>query len=66
METLVRQGKIIYVGSSNFAGWHIATANQEARKRSFMGLVSEQSKYSLARERSNWKCCRVPGNTGWG
>jgi aryl-alcohol dehydrogenase-like predicted oxidoreductase len=47
METLVKQGKIVYVGSSNFAGWHIATANQEARRRNFLGLVCEQSKYSL-------------------
>ncbi len=47
METLVQQGKILYVGSSNFAGWDIATANQIARQRNFMGLVSEQSKYSL-------------------
>jgi aryl-alcohol dehydrogenase-like predicted oxidoreductase len=47
MDILVRQGKIVYVGSSNFGGWHIATANQEAQKRNMMGLVSEQSKYSL-------------------
>ena len=46
-DTLVKQGKIVYVGSSNFAGWHIATANQEAKKLHMMGLVSEQSKYSL-------------------
>jgi aryl-alcohol dehydrogenase-like predicted oxidoreductase len=49
METLVRQGKVIYVGSSNFAGWHIAQANEAARARHFMGLVSEQSHYNLAR-----------------
>ncbi len=48
METLVAQGKIIYAGSSNFAGWHIARAQEEARRRHFMGLVSEQSKYNLA------------------
>ncbi len=47
-ETLVRQGKVIYAGSSNFAGWNIAQANESARDRRFMGLVSEQSKYSLA------------------
>jgi aryl-alcohol dehydrogenase-like predicted oxidoreductase len=47
MELLVQQGKIIYVGSSNFAGWHIAQACETARARSFLGLVSEQSKYSL-------------------
>jgi aryl-alcohol dehydrogenase-like predicted oxidoreductase len=49
METLVRQGKVIYVGSSNFAGWHIAQACEAARARQLMGLVSEQSLYNLAR-----------------
>ena len=47
MELLVAQGKVIYVGSSNFAGWHIATANQVAAQRGFLGLVSEQSLYNL-------------------
>src|SRR5580693_6348516 len=47
MEVLVTQGKIIYVGSSNFAGWHIAQANDTAAARGFFGLVSEQSIYNL-------------------
>jgi aryl-alcohol dehydrogenase-like predicted oxidoreductase len=47
MELLVQQGKVIYVGSSNFAGWHIAKGCEAAARRSFLGLVSEQSKYSL-------------------
>ena len=47
MELLVQQGKILYVGSSNFPAYHIATANQLAQKRNFMGLVSEQPKYAL-------------------
>jgi aryl-alcohol dehydrogenase-like predicted oxidoreductase len=47
METLVAQGKILYVGSSNFAGWHIAQAQERAADRRFLGLVSEQSIYSL-------------------
>jgi len=47
METLVRQGKVIYVGSSNFAGWHIAQACETAKHRGFLGLVSEQSLYNL-------------------
>ena len=46
-EQLVREGKVIYVGSSNFAGWHIARANSLAVQRQFMGLVSEQSLYNL-------------------
>jgi len=48
MEQLAREGKILYAGSSNFAGWHIARAQSEAQKRRFMGLVSEQSLYNLA------------------
>lgn len=47
MEQLVREGKVLYVGSSNFAGWHIAKAQGAARERHFMGLVSEQSLYNL-------------------
>ncbi len=47
MEVLVTQGKILYVGSSNFAGWHIAQANCAAAARGFFGLVSEQSIYNL-------------------
>jgi aryl-alcohol dehydrogenase-like predicted oxidoreductase len=47
MEILVQQGKILYVGSSNFAGWHIARANEIARARNFLGLASEQSIYNL-------------------
>ncbi len=47
MEQLVREGKVIYVGSSNFAGWDIATAQCTAATRHFMGLVSEQSLYNL-------------------
>jgi aryl-alcohol dehydrogenase-like predicted oxidoreductase len=48
MEQLVREGKVIYVGSSNFAGWHIARAQGAASDRHFLGLVSEQSLYNLS------------------
>ena len=51
-ETAVSQGKIGYVGSSNFAGWDIAVAQAEAKKRHLLGLVSEQHKYNLL--------CRLP------
>ncbi|HEX2951300.1 MAG TPA: aldo/keto reductase [Armatimonadota bacterium] len=47
MERLYREGKINYVGSSNFAAWNIAQAQEIAKKRNFMGLVSEQSLYNL-------------------
>jgi aryl-alcohol dehydrogenase-like predicted oxidoreductase len=48
MDLLVQQGKVLYVGSSNFAGWQIVKANEAARRRRSLGLVSEQSLYNLA------------------
>jgi aryl-alcohol dehydrogenase-like predicted oxidoreductase len=48
MDVLVQQGKIVYVGSSNFAGWHIAQARETAAARGSLGPVSEQSLYNLA------------------
>ncbi|MEM7018428.1 MAG: aldo/keto reductase [Pseudomonadota bacterium] len=47
MDLLVQQGKIVYAGSSNFAGWHIARAQSIAERRNSFGLISEQSVYNL-------------------
>ncbi len=46
---LRQQGKVTYFGSSNFAGWHLAQAQEAARSRGMPGLVSEQSLYNLRR-----------------
>lgn len=48
-EGAVQQGKVLYMGSSNFAGWHLVQANEAAKRRNFLGLVSEQSIYHLLR-----------------
>src|SRR5207249_3046534 len=61
MEQLVTAGKVIYVGSSNFAGWHIAQANAVAAERHFLGLVSEQS---LQPQRANRRARGDPGLPG--
>ena len=64
MEQLVREGKILYVGSSNFAGWDIARAQGIAAQRNFLGLVSEQSVYNLRSrtvELEVLPCCRELG-----
>ncbi len=47
MSLLVQQGKILYVGSSNFASWNIAQAQSCARELHLLGLVTEQSLYNL-------------------
>ena len=51
-DLLVQQGKVGYVGASNFAGWDLALAQAAARARHCFGLVSEQHKYNLL--------CRLP------
>jgi aryl-alcohol dehydrogenase-like predicted oxidoreductase len=48
MEQLAREGKVSYVGSSNFAAWDIALAQSASAARHFLGLISEQSLYNLA------------------
>jgi aryl-alcohol dehydrogenase-like predicted oxidoreductase len=48
MEQLVREGKVLYIGSSNFAGWHLSQAQETAARRNFLGLISEQSLYNLS------------------
>jgi aryl-alcohol dehydrogenase-like predicted oxidoreductase len=47
IQVAIQQGKVIYAGSSNFAGWHIAQAQEAAAQRGMLGLVSEQSLYNL-------------------
>lgn len=64
MAQLHAAGKILYVGSSNFAGWHIARAQERAQARHFLGLVSEQSLYNLIQRSVELEV--VPACTGYG
>jgi aryl-alcohol dehydrogenase-like predicted oxidoreductase len=47
IDVAITAGKILYVGSSNFAGWHIAQAQEAAARHNLIGLSSEQSLYNL-------------------
>ncbi|MEM9624568.1 MAG: aldo/keto reductase, partial [Pseudomonadota bacterium] len=51
MERLINQGKITYVGTSNFPGWAIARTSEKAIARNQLGLVAEQSLYNLLERR---------------
>ncbi|TBO57450.1 aldo/keto reductase, partial [Streptomyces kasugaensis] len=64
MDVLVQQGKILYAGSSNHAGWHIARANETAARRGSYGLVSEQCLYNLAERRAEMEV--IPAAEGYG
>ena len=65
-EVLLAQGKIGYVGSSNFAGWDLAVAQAAAQTRHCFGLVSEQHKYTCCAGGRNWRCSRPPAHLGSG
>ncbi|MEV6317420.1 aldo/keto reductase [Streptomyces sp. NPDC051776] len=65
IDVLIQQGKILYAGSSNFAGWNIAQANETARRRgTTYGLVSEQCLYNLAERRAEMEV--VPAARAYG
>lgn len=66
MDVLVQQGKILYVGSSNHAGWHIAQANETARRLGTYGLVSEQCLYNLAERRAEMEVIPAARSYGLG
>ena len=64
MDRLIAQGKITYVGCSNFPGWSIAQASEKAIARGRLGLVSEQSLYNLIERRAELEvlpACRAYG-----
>ncbi|MGX1885549.1 aldo/keto reductase [Streptomyces sp. NPDC055287] len=66
VDVLVRQGKVLYAGSSNFAGWHIARANETARRVGSYGLVSEQCLYNLAERRAEMEVIPAAQEYGLG
>ncbi|MCE4944975.1 aldo/keto reductase [Streptomyces albulus] len=66
VDVLVQQGKILYVGSSNHAGWHLARANETAARRGSLGLVSEQCLYNLAERRAEMEVIPAAREYGMG
>jgi aryl-alcohol dehydrogenase-like predicted oxidoreductase len=64
IDVLVTQGKILYAGSSNFAGWHIAQANEAAQRRGSLGLTSEQCLYNLVERRAEMEV--IPAAEAYG
>jgi aryl-alcohol dehydrogenase-like predicted oxidoreductase len=67
VDVLVQQGKILYVGSSNFPGYKIAQANEiAARRGGTIGLVSEQCLYNLAERRAEMEVVPAAQDYGLG
>jgi aryl-alcohol dehydrogenase-like predicted oxidoreductase len=66
IDVLVQQGKILYAGSSNFAGWHIAQANEAAARRNSLGLITEQCLYNLVERRAEMEVIPAAQHYGLG
>ncbi|WP_037856905.1 aldo/keto reductase [Streptomyces sp. NRRL S-340] len=66
IDVLVRQGKILYAGSSNFAGYKIAQANETAARLGSYGLVSEQCLYNLVERRAEMEVIPAAQDYGLG
>ncbi|MGW1766775.1 aldo/keto reductase [Streptomyces sp. NPDC002073] len=66
VDVLIRQGKILYAGSSNFPGYKIAQANEAAARRGAVGLVSEQCLYNLAERRAEMEVIPAAQEYGLG
>lgn len=66
IDVLIQQGKILYAGSSNFAGYKIAQANELAARRGSVGLVSEQCIYNLIERRAEMEVIPAAQEYGLG
>jgi aryl-alcohol dehydrogenase-like predicted oxidoreductase len=66
IDVLIAQGKILYAASSNFAGWHIAQANEAAARTGRLGLVSEQCIYNLVERRAEMEVIPAAQHYGLG
>jgi aryl-alcohol dehydrogenase-like predicted oxidoreductase len=64
LDNLVRNGKILYYGVSNFRAFQLAKAQERARRNGGAGLAAMQIQYNLVyreEERENLPYCRENG-----
>jgi aryl-alcohol dehydrogenase-like predicted oxidoreductase len=66
LDTLVRSGKVRYVGASNFSGWHLMKAMETARTNGFVPLVSQQIYYSLQARDAEYELVPITLDQGLG
>lgn len=65
-DRLVADGKITYLGTSNFPGWMLASGMERAAARPTLGPVSEQSLYHLANRTIEMEVIPAAGEYGIG
>lgn len=66
LHTLVEQGKVRYVGASNYSGWHLMKALAVADARGFPRLVTQQIHYTLEAREAEYELVPVAVSEGVG
>jgi len=66
LDLLVRQGKVRYIGCSNYSGWHIMKALMAAERRNGQRFVSQQIHYSLHSRDAEYELVPIAQDQGLG
>lgn len=66
LDTLVKQGKIRYIGSSNFSGWHTMKALSTSREFGYQRFVTQQIHYSLEAREAEYELLPIGADQGLG
>jgi aryl-alcohol dehydrogenase-like predicted oxidoreductase len=66
LDTLVRSGKVRYIGCSNYSGWHLMKALAVSERRNFEGYVCQQINYSLQAREAEYELVPIAVDQGVG
>ncbi len=66
LDVLVRDGKIRYVGVSNFSGWHLMKSLAAADRHGWPRYVAHQAYYSLVGRDYEWELMPLAADQGVG
>jgi aryl-alcohol dehydrogenase-like predicted oxidoreductase len=66
LDTLVRSGKVRYVGASNYSGWHLMKALAVSERRGYVRFVSQQIYYSLQARDAEYELVPIAIDQGLG
>ncbi len=66
LNTLVKQGKVRYIGCSNFSGWHIMKCMMTADKHNFEKFVVQQIHYTIEARDAEYELMPIAVDQGVG
>jgi len=66
LDTLVRSGKVRYIGSSNYAGWHLMKALSVSEQHGYQRFISQQIHYTLQAREAEYELAPIAIDQGVG